>query len=273
MNVQSKPNVGGAQRLLPFERIALVLQGGGALGAYQAGVYEALAESRIHPDWIAGISIGGINAAIIAGNPPNLRVDRLREFWTQVTSDAPWNWFGWGEPRGDGPRKLLNHFSANLALTEGAKGFFTARPLLPWLQPPGTLEATSFYDTGELKRTLERLVDFDRLNAGLLRFSVGAVNVRTGNFVYFDTTTHTIQPEHVMASGASSCGRRRPQAGPACPGSSHTPSSSTHRRARRPSPWSSQRYRDRGKDHAPQRESPRAWRGHEAGRGPDVCVR
>jgi NTE family protein len=94
MNVQTKPNLGTAQRLLPFERVALVLQGGGALGAYQAGVYEALAESLIEPDWIAGISIGGINAAIIAGNPPNTRVDRLREFWTQVTSAAPRHWFG-----------------------------------------------------------------------------------------------------------------------------------------------------------------------------------
>ena len=202
MNVQAKPSVGGAQRLLPFERIALVLQGGGALGAYQAGVYEALSESRIELDWIAGISIGGINAAIIAGNPPNMRVHRLREFWTQVTSDAVWNWFGWRGPKGDGARKLLNHFNANLALMQGAKGFFTARPVSPWLQPSGAPEATSFYETQELKRTLERLVDFDRINAGLLRFSVGAVNVRTGNFVYFDTTTHTIKPEHVMASGA-----------------------------------------------------------------------
>jgi len=80
MNVQAKPNVGETQCLLPFERVALVLQGGGALGAYQAGVYEALAESGIEPDWIAGISIGGINAAIIAGNPPNTRLDRLRDF-------------------------------------------------------------------------------------------------------------------------------------------------------------------------------------------------
>jgi NTE family protein len=202
MNVQTKPSLGAAQRLLPFERVALVLQGGGALGAYQAGVYEALAESLIEPNWIAGISIGGINAAIIAGNPPNTRVDRLREFWTQVTSDAPRHWFGWAAAKGEGARNLLNQFSANLALMRGANGFFTPRPLSPWLQPSGTLEATSFYDTRELKRTLERLVDFDRLNAGLLRFSVGAVNVRTGNFVYFDTTTHTIQPEHVMASGA-----------------------------------------------------------------------
>ena len=202
MNVQAKADVGGAQRLLPFERIVLVLQGGGALGAYQAGVYEALAEARIEPDWIAGISIGGINGAIIAGNPSNTRVDRLREFWTQVTSEAPWDWLGWGAASGDGARNLLNHASANLALTRGAEGFFAARPVSPWLQPSGRLEATSFYDTHELKRTLERLVDFDRLNAGLLRFSVGAVNVRSGNFVYFDTTTHTIKPEHVMASAA-----------------------------------------------------------------------
>src|SRR6202045_2547571 len=202
MNVQVKLSADGAQRLLPFERIALVLQGGGALGAYQAGVYGALAESGVEPDWIAGISIGGINGAIIAGNSPNTRIDRLREFWSQVTSEAPWDWFGWGAASGDGARNLLNHASANLALTRGATGFFTARPVSPWLQPPGRLEATSFYDTRELKRTLERLVDFDRLNAGLLRFSAGAVNVRTGNFVYFDTTTHTIKPEHVMASAA-----------------------------------------------------------------------
>jgi NTE family protein len=202
VNVQRKPHTATVKRDIPFERIALVLQGGGALGAYQAGVYEALAESGIHPDWISGISIGGINAAIIAGNPPNTRVDRLREFWTRVTSDTSRHWFGWAQAKGDGVRNLLNHFSANMVLMQGANGFFAARPLSPWLHRPGTLEATSFYDTRELKRTLERLVDFDRLNAGLLRFSVGAVNVRTGNFVYFDTTTHTIRPEHVMASGA-----------------------------------------------------------------------
>jgi len=202
MNIQAKPGIGGAERLLPFERTALVLQGGGALGAYQAGVYEALAESGVEPDWIAGISIGGINGAIVAGNPPNTRVDRLREFWTEVTSEAPWDWFGWGAASGDSARNLLNHASANLALTRGAKGFFAARLVSPWLQPSGRVEATSFYGTHELKGTLERLVDFDRINAGSLRFSVGAVNVRTGNFVYFDTTTHTIKPEHVMASAA-----------------------------------------------------------------------
>ena len=205
MNFQLRPHLTTAERRLPFECVALLLQGGGALGAYQGGVYEALAESNIHPDWIAGISIGAINGAIIAGNPPEFRVDRLREFWTQVTSSAAWDWSS--NPfvdfsRSDNTRNLLNQISANLAASFGSAGFFSARPLMPWLQPGGTLEATSFYDTKSLRGTLERLVDFDRINAGMTRFSAGAVNVRTGNFAYFDNTTHTIKPEHVMASGA-----------------------------------------------------------------------
>ncbi|MDU6804593.1 MAG: DUF3734 domain-containing protein, partial [Bradyrhizobium sp.] len=104
--------------------------------------------------------------------------------------------------RSDATRNLVNQMSAGLAAACGAAGFFSARPVLPWLQAGGTSDATSFYDTAALKTTLERLVDFDRLNAGMTRFSAGAVNVRTGNFVYFDNTTHTIRPEHIMASGA-----------------------------------------------------------------------
>ena len=198
MNFQLHPHLTTARKQLPFECVTLLLQGGGALGAYQGGVYEALAEANIHPDWIAGISIGAINAAIIAGNPPRQRVDRLREFWTQVTSSAAWH----PPVLSDSTRNLLNQMNANLSVACGANGFFSARPVTPWLQPHGTLEATSFYDTKSLKQTLERLVDFERLNAGMTRFSAGAVNVRTGNFVYFDNTTHTIGPEHVMASGA-----------------------------------------------------------------------
>jgi NTE family protein len=186
---------------LPFEVVALVLQGGGALGAYQAGVYEALSEAGIEPNWIAGISIGAINAAIIAGNASNDRVDRLRQFWTQVTSDGPGN-ACLDFARGDAMRQLLNQMSAGYAMAGGARGFFKPRLVPPLFQPGGTIDATSFYDTRELKRTLERLTDFDRINAGMTRFSVGAVNVGTGNFVCFDTGTHTIQPEHVMASGA-----------------------------------------------------------------------
>ena len=143
MNFQLRPHLTKAERRLPFECVALLLQGGGALGAYQAGVYEALAEANIHPDWVAGISIGAINAAIIAGNPRKSRVDRLREFWTHVSSSAPWDWSGnllLGLPRTDDTRNLLNQISANFAAVFGATGFFTARPMGPLLQPGGTLE-------------------------------------------------------------------------------------------------------------------------------------
>jgi NTE family protein len=189
----------------PFECIALLLQGGGALGSYQAGVYEALAEADLHPDWVAGISIGAINAALIAGNPPDERVAKLCAFWEAITANPLLDWaYSAAEfaPRGDFARGLFNQMSANLALLSGAAGFFALRQPAPWLHPKGALEATSFYETTLLKATLERLVDFDRINSGEMRFSVGAVNVRTGNFVYFDNTSHTICAEHVMASGS-----------------------------------------------------------------------
>ena len=205
MNFQPRPHHLTADRRPPFDCVALLLQGGGALGAYQGGVYQALAEADIHPDWSAGISIGAINAAIIAGNPPEARVDRLREFWTQVTVSGPWPWSSnpfIELPNSDHARNVLNQMNANFAAAFGANGFFSARPLAPWAPAVGPFGATSLYDTSALKTTLERLVDFDRLNARMTRFSAGAVNVRTGNLVYFDSTTHTIRPEHVMASGA-----------------------------------------------------------------------
>ena len=185
----------------PFECIALVLQGGGALGAYQGGVYQALAEAAIHPDWVAGISIGGFNAALIAGNAPSERTDKLLAFWRAITGTAdllpegPWS-------RGDAARGLRNQQTSVMALMTGVPGLFEPRVPPPWLHPPGCLEATSYYETAPLRATLERLVDFDRVNSGTTRLSLGAVNVRSGNFTYFDTTTHTIRPEHVMASGA-----------------------------------------------------------------------
>jgi NTE family protein len=188
----------------PFQCVALVLQGGGALGAFQAGVYEALAEADLHPDWVSGISIGGINAALIAGNPRHERVDKLRAFWEQVSAPQPLDFLGFAQHwlRGDRGRGFLNRLHAGAALLRGASGFFTPRFPPPYLAPPGTLEATSWYDTTPLRTTLERLVDFDRINFGETRFSVGAVNIRSGNFVYFDSTTHTIRPEHVIASGS-----------------------------------------------------------------------
>jgi len=186
----------------PFESVVLLLQGGGALGAYQAGVYEALVEHGIEPTWIAGISIGAINSAIIAGNPPQDRVAKLRTFWEGVSAgNAAWSGY-WTDIYGNMARGFANQLAAGGALVGGVPGFFTPRYPPPPLQPNGTAAATSWYDTANLRPTLERLVDFDRINAKQTRFSIGAVNVRTGNFAYFDNAKETIRPEHVMASGA-----------------------------------------------------------------------
>jgi len=175
---------------------ALVLQGGGALGSYQAGVYEALFERHRHIDWVAGVSIGAINAALIAGNAPERRVERLREFWELVSSSAGQMLPGWM-----GERSWLNQWSAASAVAGGIPGFFTPR-LGPTLLMGPAAPLLSVYDTTPLKATLERLVDFDRINSREMRLSVGAVNVRTGNSVYFDNGSTTIRPEHIMASGA-----------------------------------------------------------------------
>ena len=205
-----KPGAGSKGRnlraRLPFDRVVLLLQGGGALGAYQAGVYQALAETGLHPDRVVGISIGAINAAIIAGNAPERRVDRLREFWEEITAPAMGfdadivGLFG----RGEAARALANQVSAVTVAGAGTPGFFTPRLPNPWFHPPGTIEATSYYDTRPLKATLERFVDFDRVNSDNCdtRLNLGAVNVRSGNLVYFDPGTQVIGPEHVMASGA-----------------------------------------------------------------------
>jgi NTE family protein len=187
----------------PFERIALLLQGGGALGAYQGGVYQALAEADLHPDWVAGISIGAVNSALIAGNPPERRVEKLRAFWETVSTPPPGApYLAGGTPRDDITHRLVNQARAFGTLVAGAPGFFVPRLPPPYLNRPGTPPALSWYDTGPLRATLERLADFDRINKGGTRFSVGAVNVRTGNFVYFDNTTHQIGPDHVIASGS-----------------------------------------------------------------------
>jgi len=181
-----------------YDRVALVLQGGGALGAYQVGVYEALAEAGCEPNWISGVSIGAINAALIAGNPPDKRIERLTEFWELISGRHIWH----HTPDGDFFRELRNQASAWMTLTQGQPGFFKPRAMNPWLQIPGAAGATSFYDSEPLRETLERLIDFDLLNDGAKRLSVGAVNVRTGNFMFFDTREQHIGPEHIMASGA-----------------------------------------------------------------------
>ncbi len=196
---------------LPFETVALVLQGGGALGSYQAGVYEGLFEAGIQPNWIAGISIGALNTAVIAGNAPELRVEKLREFWETICRPAfvfpPTEVIQrWIEKVTPHSRKVFSGFEAWRAIIEGQRDFFVPRGATAWLGAKQSVDDLSFYDTRKLKSTLERFVDFDRINHGDVRVSVAAVNVRTGNFEYFDNTVgpyrKRLRPEHFMASGA-----------------------------------------------------------------------
>ena len=180
------------------DRIALVLQGGGALGAYQAGVYQALHEANIEPDWLSGVSIGAINSAIIAGNSKRRRLERLRAFWERITERKIWSY----TPDGDVFRQARNAMSSWMTMLQGQPGFFSPRSPGPWQSFAGAMSATSYYDNAPLRETLEDLVDFSMINEKNVRFSVGAVDVLSGNFTYFDNKTETIGPEHVMASGA-----------------------------------------------------------------------
>ncbi|MGP9813901.1 patatin-like phospholipase family protein [Rhodopseudomonas sp. NSM] len=186
-----KSSLGDARRVL-------VLQGGGALGSYQAGAYQALCHHDFEPQWLAGISIGAINAAIIAGNPREQRVDKLKQFWEMASSPVPW------QPmlHTDHAHSLFNEASAAVIAAFGVPGFFTPRFPPSHLMPTADPERLSYYDTTPLRGTLERLVDFDRINTNGIRLSVGAVNVVTGNFEYFDNTKQRIGPEHIMASAA-----------------------------------------------------------------------
>ncbi|MCB8874456.1 patatin-like phospholipase family protein [Acidisoma silvae] len=177
---------------------ALILQGGGALGAYQGGVFQAMDEAGIAPNWLCGVSIGAINSAIIAGNAPKDRLPRLRAFWELITPERPSLPF----IDGDLPRRFENEAAAMSALALGQPGFFKPNLPGPFFSLPGSKQATAFYDTGDLRASLLRFIDFDRLNSGETRCAVGAVNVETGNFAYFDNDSMTLGPEHIMASGA-----------------------------------------------------------------------
>lgn len=199
MNIQSPlPDEREGWRPEGCQKIGLVLQGGGALGAYQAGVYEALHEADIEPDWVSGVSIGAINSALIAGNRREHRLERLKTFWERITERAVWRY----TPDGDIYRQARNAASAYLTMTLGQPGFFKPRQTNPWLAAAGARDATSYYDTAPLRESLLELVDFSMINERRMRFSVGAVNVRSGNFLYFDNHNVEIAPEHVMASGA-----------------------------------------------------------------------
>ena len=197
--LEARPRRRAARVAMPLpDKVALVLQGGGALGAYQAGVYQALDTAGIDVDHVAGISIGAVNAAIIAGNPPERRVERLRAFWDKVTAWLPafpiWET--------DDGREALHAWSAAFVATAGVPGFFTPRLIPPAWAPPGSCEALSYYDSTPLAETLDALVDWDRVNDGPVRLSVGAVEVESGNFRYFDTALERLNARHVMASGA-----------------------------------------------------------------------
>ena len=180
------------------EQVALVLQGGGALGSYQAGVYQALDAAGIEIDHVAGISIGAVNAALIAGNPAERRVERLRTFWDRTSAALPsfpiWT--------GDWGREWLHEASAGFVATFGVPGFFFPNLVPPAVAIPGTPQALSFYDSSQLAKTLDELVDWDLLNNGPVRIAVGAVEIESGNFHYFDNRRGRIDARHIMASGA-----------------------------------------------------------------------
>ncbi|MEO5641580.1 MAG: patatin-like phospholipase family protein [Sphingomicrobium sp.] len=193
----SRPRRAASALPLP-ETVALVLQGGGALGSYQAGVVEGLEANRIEIDWVAGISIGAINAALIAGNPPERRIAALHAFWEKLGSWLPsFPLFGSSQER-----EAVHEWSAGFVAMAGVPGFFRPRPIQPQFAIPGTMEALSYYDTSPMLATLNELVDWDLVNDGPTRLSVGAVNVESGNFRFFDTTEDRIDARHVMASGA-----------------------------------------------------------------------
>lgn len=177
-------------------QVVLVLQGGGALGAYQVGVYEALHEAGIEPDWVIGTSIGAINGAIIAGNKPADRVQRLRELWKRFHREPQWSAWRYWLGAGSTPENLST-------LAFGIPHFFSPRlPAWGGLQAKVGLDAASYYDTAPLRDTLSSLIDLEALNAAHPRLTVGAVNVKSGALRYFDSRDGALGFEEVMASGA-----------------------------------------------------------------------
>jgi NTE family protein len=179
-----------------FGQVVLVFQGGGALGAYQAGVYQAMAEAGVEPDWVIGTSIGAINAALIAGNAPADRLDRMREFWKRMTHSPAAQFMA-----------SLPGFGATAAnamtISNGLEAFFKPNP---WAflgsQVPLGSELAGYYSCAPLEKTLSELLDPQLMNAGRPRLTVGAANVQTGQMRYFDSREDVLTVRHVMASGA-----------------------------------------------------------------------
>ncbi|MEB0137687.1 MULTISPECIES: patatin-like phospholipase family protein [unclassified Undibacterium] len=186
---------------MPQQSTVFILQGGGALGAYQAGVYQRLHEAKMPLDWVIGTSIGAINGALIAGNPPEQRVSRLRDFWDSLAPDATHRASFW--PTMAPWININNTVNTIGTLVNGVDGFFKPRPGAAWdIHAKVALNQTAFYDTSPLKTTLEKYVDFDYLNSGAIRLSVCAVDLDNGQSAIFDNTKQVLLPEHIMASGA-----------------------------------------------------------------------
>lgn len=183
-----------------YDRIACVFQGGGALGAYQVGAFHAIHERGYDPNYLAGVSIGAINSAIIAGNPREKQLERLEEFWRDLAPTV------WSDPLYHEELSFIRHMHNRVGALHsmffGIDGFFRPRPIPPLLLTDETPDHLSFYDTSELKSTLERLIDFDRINAKEITICLGAVNIASGEMIFFNNQMMEITPEHVMASGA-----------------------------------------------------------------------
>jgi NTE family protein len=182
-----------------YDKVIYLLQGGGALGSYQVGVCQALLEYGCTPDWLIGTSIGAINAAIIAGNKPENRIKKLKEFWRIIASPIPI--LAYAE-KNYALEQMEKSWSSLWSLIYGQPGFFKPRLFNPWLVSSSYPDQISFYDTGDLRKTLEKLIDFDMINRKEVRLTLAALCVEGGNLVYFDNAKQTIGPEHIMASSA-----------------------------------------------------------------------
>ncbi len=193
--------VNKTKRKPAWSRVAFLFQGGGALGAFQVGVFEALHDAGYHFDWVSGISIGAINAAIVAGNKKEDRIRKLKEFWQIISTPESDSWSEFFSAN-DYMRNLYNQWHAHRTLLFGQPGFFQPRLVNPHFQVQASPQELSFYDTSNLRETLEHLIDFDILNSGQVRLTLSAVRLDNGEQVLFDTKNQKIYPEHIMASGA-----------------------------------------------------------------------
>ena len=192
---QSSESIRPSRRALPGQ-VVLVLQGGGALGSYQAGVYQALNEAGIEPDWIIGTSIGAINASLIVGNAPQNRLPKLREFWKRMEQRPIWSF-------AETFSGLSEELSCWCTVTNGIPGFFKPNPLAyAGANFPLGSERVGYYSTEPLEHTLSELVDFDLVNRCAPRLTVGAAHVRTSQMRYFDSRDCELGVKHIMASGA-----------------------------------------------------------------------